>query len=60
MNWTAILNYLLTTIGAFLAGFFSVPLIADGATLKTQIAAGVAAGTTSAIAHVRDNPFKLQ
>ena len=58
MNWKAIVNYLISTAGSFAAGFFSVPLFVDGATLKVQIAAGVAAGTTSAIAHVRENPFK--
>lgn len=59
MNWMGIVNYLLTTGGAFLAGFFSVPLLVDGTTLKAQLVAGVTAGIASAMAHIRDNPFKL-
>lgn len=59
INWKSIANYLLSTAAAFAAGFFSVPFVVDGATLKMQIAAGVSAGTASAISHVRSNPFKV-
>jgi len=59
MNWKGIANWALSGAAAFVAGFFSVPLFTDGASLKVQASAGLAAGLASMLSHLRTNPLQL-
>jgi hypothetical protein len=59
MKWKALLNYLASAIGIGLASFFGVAFV-GGLPTRDSIAAGISAAISSMIAHVRQNPFKME
>ena len=57
MDLKSLSNLVLSALGAFLVGFFSVPLVVGGEVpLKVQLSAGFAAGMTGVINHFRKSP----
>ena len=59
MNWKGAINWVISAVGAFSAGFFMTPLFVDGLPLKAQVAAGLSAGIAAMVQHIRNNPFSL-
>lgn len=59
MNWKGILNWLIGGVAAFLSGFIAAPMFEPDMPIEARLAAGIAAGLSAMVQHLRNNPFKL-
>lgn len=59
MNWSGLLNWVLSGLGAFIMGAMTVNMFEPDMPLESKLAAGFAAGLSAMVNHFRNNPFKL-